>query len=80
MNEIWPKDGLQGSLLLQIGKHHAKKNTQKLTKCVNEIKMKYKSLQHFCNSTNFSWTQFRRYCKVGKNYQATTTTNCTKGN
>ena len=44
-----------------------KKNTQKLRKCVHEIKMKYKSLRHFSSSTNFSWTQFRRYCKVEKN-------------
>ena len=29
--------------------------------------MKYKSLHHFSNHTNISWTQFRRYCKVGKN-------------
>ena len=27
MNDIWPKDGEQGSLLLKIGKHHAKKDT-----------------------------------------------------
>ena len=57
----------QGSLLLHIGKHHAKKDMQKLRKCVNEIKNNYKSLQYFSNHTNFSWTQFRRYCKVVKN-------------
>ena len=67
MNDIWPKDGEQGSLLLQIGKHCAKKDTEKHRKYVNEIKNKYKSLWHFSNHTNFSWTQFRRYCKVGKN-------------
>ena len=29
MNDIWPKDGQQGSLLLQIGKHRAKKKYTK---------------------------------------------------
>ena len=67
MKDIWPKDGQQGSLLLQIGKHHAKKNSEKLRKCVHEIKMKYKSLHHFSNCTDLSWTQFRRYCKVDRN-------------
>ena len=29
--------------------------------------MKYKSLHHFSNQTDLSWTQFRRYCKVDRN-------------
>ena len=66
MNEIWPKDGQQGSLLLEIGKHHAKKNSNKLNRCVHEIKLKYKSLRTFSCNTNISWTQFRRYCRMGK--------------
>ena len=67
MNEIWHNNKETCSLMLQLGKHKGKKSDTKIKACVESIRKKYSSLRQFAQFSSISWTQFQRYCNVGKN-------------
>ena len=66
MNEIWHNNKETCSLMLQLGKHKGKKSDTKIKACVESIGKKYSSLRQFAQFSSISWTQFQRYCNVGK--------------
>ena len=60
--------------MLDIGKHRARKDNEKLLQSVNKVKQKYNSLQQACRLTDISWTTFHQHTyiksqhKKSKNY------------
>ena len=65
MNKYWNRkdDGL-AKLLLDMGKHRARKDNRKLLNTVNTVKKKYKSLRQACHLTDISWSKFDRHSYV----------------
>ena len=58
MNKYWQKDTPLTHMMLDIGKHRARKDNEKLLQSVNKVKQKYNSLQQACRLADISWTTF----------------------
>ena len=65
MNKYWNRndDGL-AKLLLDMGKHRARKDKKKLLNTVNTLKKKYNSLRQACCLADISWGKFHRHTYV----------------
>ena len=74
VNQFWQKDSHLANLILNIGKHRARKDDVKLLQSVNKVKQKYNSPRQACRLADISWTTFHRHTyikshpKKGKNY------------
>ena len=65
MNKYWNRNNdCLAKLLLDMGKHRARKDTKKLLKTVNTIKKKYNSLRQACRLTDISWSKFHRHTYI----------------
>ena len=75
-NQYWNRkdDGL-AKLLLDMGKHRARKDNRKLLNTVNTVKKKYNSLRQACCLTDISWGKFHRHTYI--NSQAVSYTHLT---
>ena len=65
MNKYWNRkdDGL-AKLLLDMGKHRARKGNNKLLNTVNSVKKKYNSLRQACHLADISWSKFHRHAFI----------------
>ena len=51
-------------LLLDMGKHRAKKDNKKLLNTVNTLKKMYNSLRQACRLADISWGKFHRHTYI----------------
>ena len=65
MNKYWNRndDGL-AKLLLDMGKHRARKDNKKQLNTVNTVKKKYNSLRQACHLADISWSKFQRHTYI----------------
>ena len=65
MNKYWNRkdDGL-AQLLLDMGKHRARKDNRKLLNIVNTVKKKFNSSRQACCLADISWSKFHRHTYV----------------
>ena len=65
MNKYWNRkdDGL-AKLLLDMGKHRARKDSRKLLDTVNTVNKKYKSLRQACCLADILWSKFHRHIYI----------------
>ena len=65
MNKSWnmSEDSLD-KLLLDMGKHRAKKDNKKLLNTVNTLKKMYNSLGQACCLADISWSKFHRHTYI----------------
>ena len=65
MNKYWnmSEDSLD-KLLLDMGKHGAKKDGEKLLNTVNTLKKTYNSLRQACRLADISWSKFHRHTYI----------------
>ena len=68
MNKYWRRNSNLAQLMLDMGKHKARKDDVKLLQTVNQVKQKYNSLRQACRLAEISWTKFHRhtYIKSGQ--------------
>ena len=61
MNKYWRRNSTLAQLMLDMGKHKARKDDVKLLQTVNQVKQKYNSLRQACRLAEISWTKFHRH-------------------
>ena len=64
MNKYWRRHATLAELMLEMGKHKARKDDVKLLQTVNQVKQKYNSLRQTCRLADISWTKFHRYTYI----------------
>ena len=64
MNQYWRKETHLANMMLDIGKHKARKDDEKLLQTVNKVKQKHNSLQQACRLADISWTKFHRHTYI----------------
>ena len=64
MNQYWRKDSHLANIMLNIGKHKARKDDVKLLQSVNKVKQKYNSLRQACRLADISWSTFHRHTYI----------------
>ena len=63
MNQYWRNDRHLANIMLNIGKHKARKDDVKLLQAVNKVKQKYNSLHQACRLA-ISWSTFHRHTYI----------------
>ena len=58
MNKYWRRNSTLAQLMLDMGKHKARKDDVKLLQTVNQVKQKYNSLRQACRLAEILWTKF----------------------
>ena len=64
MNQYWRNDRHLANIMLNIGKHKARKDDVKLLQAVNKVKQKYNSLCQACRLADISWSTFHRHTYI----------------
>ena len=64
MNQYWSYDRQLANIMLNIGKHKARKDNVKLLLSVNKVKQKYNSLRQACRLADISWSTFHRHTYI----------------
>ena len=64
MNQYGRNDRHLANIMLNIGKHKARKDNVKLLQAVNKVKQKYNSLCQACRLADISWSTFHRHTYI----------------